>query len=927
MAQKVGGAFVSLAASAGRFQKDMETARKAAKRTGKGMKKSFKGAKHSSKSLTKSLTSMRSAIIALGSAMVIGATIRKAVSEFASMERGLREIGTLMGGLTDKQMKDMGHELEVLAAKTGQAMDKLVKARYDIVSAGFAEAADSAKVLAAAADLAAGGNTEAANAADVLTTALNAYGLSADHAIDISDKLFTIVRLGKTDMDLIGGSLGRVTAIAAQVGVDLDEVGAALAALTADGQSTEEAVTAIRSTMVEFLKPGKKMLDLIKATGYESGVALIKQEGFAGAIKLVKKKADELGIPLTDVISNVRSMQAILPLSGTAAEKFAEGLEDMKDSSGATSTAVEEMNKSFSRQLERLRENVNNIMRQIGKAVTEIIQPMVEDANAVLGTFGEIGWDKISKDLTTNWRDTLEILGRLVAVMLQPIPDTVAAIFKLAGKGAVGAFKLGIDAMSDINWGEMIFGSPAKNVAMAMAKTFGTDVANQFIDSGFIGSMDALKGGFGAGTEISRFLYDEYTKAVDSGINPTTHYLTDKFIDAIGVSTGNIITDTKTKSFVYTMVRNFMTNAAEGARIDTKDVFGDWRVTEGIDLDSEMASLRGTWSQSWGESAKEANAILEAFFNDLVERNRETGEENKKTTVESEKEKIQDVVATNIDGSFRVKETWNQAEIEMTLNEQQQEALRQEARLVAWTARSELANQVTSQLMNLGNQMLAHSKAVIQSELQTKEDAELAKYKAEKQRIIRTYTVGGELTEKGQEKLQNLEQGHHATLQNLRDDAQRKEKDASKKLKPMKYAQAITNTAVAVTNMLAVKAPPPIPFVLAGLAAAAGAAEIATIKAQPFGKGGIIGEPTTFNISEGFGIAGEAGAEGLLPLTRMSGGDMGVRAEVSGGGQTIFKQELNFEGPITDRDYVREFIIPEIEDNSRKLLSKIVTKA
>jgi len=57
--------------------------------------------------------------------------------------------------------------------------------------------------------------------------------------------------------------------------------------------------------------------------------------------------------------------------------------------------------------------------------------------------------------------------------------------------------------------------------------------------------------------------------------------------------------------------------------------------------------------------------------------------------------------------------------------------------------------------------------------------------------------------------------------------------------KSVKLAQAISNTALGVTQALKAY-PPPLSFVLAGLVAAAGAAQIAAIAAQPFYKGGII---------------------------------------------------------------------------------------
>lgn len=53
---------------------------------------------------------------------------------------------------------------------------------------------------------------------------------------------------------------------------------------------------------------------------------------------------------------------------------------------------------------------------------------------------------------------------------------------------------------------------------------------------------------------------------------------------------------------------------------------------------------------------------------------------------------------------------------------------------------------------------------------------------------------------------------------------------------------------------------------------------------QPFKKGGIVGSPTFFGMANGgMGVAGEAGTEAILPLRRMSNGDLGVQSSGSGG--------------------------------------------
>src|SRR5262249_32262662 len=54
---------------------------------------------------------------------------------------------------------------------------------------------------------------------------------------------------------------------------------------------------------------------------------------------------------------------------------------------------------------------------------------------------------------------------------------------------------------------------------------------------------------------------------------------------------------------------------------------------------------------------------------------------------------------------------------------------------------------------------------------------------------------------------------------------------------------------------------------------------------SPFAKGGwVVDSPTLFPMAGGAGLMGEAGPEAIMPLTRTSGGDLGVNTSGAGGG-------------------------------------------
>lgn len=62
----------------------------------------------------------------------------------------------------------------------------------------------------------------------------------------------------------------------------------------------------------------------------------------------------------------------------------------------------------------------------------------------------------------------------------------------------------------------------------------------------------------------------------------------------------------------------------------------------------------------------------------------------------------------------------------------------------------------------------------------------------------------------------------------------------------------------------------------------------------PHAKGGVVTRPTLFPMARGMGLMGEAGAEAVMPLRRMPGGDLGVAA--TGGGNNVEINVINNAG-------------------------------
>ena len=274
-----------------------------------------------------------------GAALAGAGVAALSVKLAGDFSKRLAEVSTLMDNTSEKSIKQMGKELRLLSQTSGLALSSLSKAKYDVVSAGFAGAAESAQILATSTQLAVGGVTSAASAADLLTTSLNAYGLSANQVNDVSDTLFTTVKLGKTTMDELAGSLGKVLPIAKSAGVSFQAVGATMATLTAGGINTAESTTALRGAIIALTAPVGAAAEAMSEAGIET------KRFDDGSLDLVGTLEQFQGMDpntLRKFIPDINAMNAISALADNV-EGLSENLSEFEKRTGATETAFNKM--------------------------------------------------------------------------------------------------------------------------------------------------------------------------------------------------------------------------------------------------------------------------------------------------------------------------------------------------------------------------------------------------------------------------------------------------------------------------------------------------------------------------------------------------------------------------------------------------------
>jgi len=292
--------------------------------------------------------------------------------------------------LTDRsatELQVLGGQVRSLARDFNITSTQATQALYQIKSATF-YGAEAMEILEQSARGAAAGLSSVFTVADMMTTVLNAYGKSASEASHINDLLFQTVRYGKTTMNELANDFGRLAGVSAPIGAAVEEMTAAIATLTRQGIETDWAVTSLRQTLMQLLRPASELEAVIGALGYTSGSAMVQTLGFAKSIQTIATYAEVNNIGLENLFSNVRAVTAVLPLGTTAAAAYALDLNRMADAAGAADAAFVKQTESWDYQLQKIKTAINDIAISIGKTFVPALQGALNAIKMLLKPLG-----------------------------------------------------------------------------------------------------------------------------------------------------------------------------------------------------------------------------------------------------------------------------------------------------------------------------------------------------------------------------------------------------------------------------------------------------------------------------------------------------------------------------------------------------------
>ena len=406
--------------------------------------------KISGKSLGSALVGSLTKVVA---AAGIGKMLQSTFTGGTAFESAMAKVGTI-ADTAKVPLKSLSSQVLQVSGDMHIGANEIAEAAYQAISAGQ-DTGNAVAFAGQASMLATAGFTSTTSAVDILTTALNAYGKGADEAGHVSDVLLTTQNLGKTSVDELAGSMGRVIPLAAAYNVSMENLSSGLAIMTANGIATAEASTYTKSMLNELGDTGSTVGKILKQqTGKSFAELNADGKSLGDVLQVLYDSVGGNATKFAGLWSSVEAGTGALSLASSGADKFNGVLQQMQADSGLTQTAYDTMTDTMAYKLDGVKTNAQNLGTALFDAVSGRLGEGVALAGGYLQTLSESvqqngiaglaqGLAAVFTDLTTNigpqlLQTGIDLLGKLGEGLVTGIPQLLAQALPVVANLASG---------------------------------------------------------------------------------------------------------------------------------------------------------------------------------------------------------------------------------------------------------------------------------------------------------------------------------------------------------------------------------------------------------------------------------------------------------------------------------------------------------
>ncbi len=378
--------------------------------------------------------------LAIGASVAVGTAV--AVKAAGDFQDQMAIINTI-AHQTPEELAKTGDGIRALATSTGEPLDTMTSAFYDLLSAGV-KSGDAMRVLQLSTTLGIGALASTKETVDLLTTAINSYHLTTSQAARVTDMFALAVQDGKVTAAQISSTFADVAPLAAQMKIGIDEVSATYAVLTSRGVPAAEAMTQMNRAMVELQKPNADLQGLMDKT-HLNFAKIAGEKGLVVALETMRKAAEENGVPFQNLFGRLEGFKFALATTGPNFATYGAELEKMHNANGTAAAQAEERMGTFNRQVAILGNTFGDLLISVGgpllPAFTALVSAIASGVTAITDWVSQSG---VMKSIMEGLAQAGDLLRAGLGVAGDAIRTAASAIASFASSDTARPILMGI---------------------------------------------------------------------------------------------------------------------------------------------------------------------------------------------------------------------------------------------------------------------------------------------------------------------------------------------------------------------------------------------------------------------------------------------------------------------------------------------------
>jgi len=351
---------------------------------------------------------------------VVGDAVTSGIQDFGRLDTGMREVFTLMPGLSQQAKDQMTQHAREFAMDFGVSTESAIGGLYTAISAGLPQDNIFA-AMEVAQKSATAGVSDVETSLGLLSAVTKGYGDTSVAALTkAGDLAFSTVKLGQTTYPELAASIGKVIPQASALAIAQEEVFATMATLTGVTGNTAEVATQLKAVETSLIKPSADLARVLEEQGFASSRAAIEALGFQGTLEMLKTAAGGSDAALANMIGPAEALTAVLALTGAQSQKLTDNIGELEGAAGAVEPAFREMDSGIEASGRKIAAFFHDLKLTVGKEL-QALGPIVYALGPSMGRWLGRG------------------LGAAFGVVATKVPRLAAAAGALAGKAYTAA--------------------------------------------------------------------------------------------------------------------------------------------------------------------------------------------------------------------------------------------------------------------------------------------------------------------------------------------------------------------------------------------------------------------------------------------------------------------------------------------------------